>query len=178
VGTPRGPRLRAFTAALVAGRAGAARETEAPPPAAGTGAIRLMTIHAAKGLEFPVVCVADLAHTSNTTESPLLTDGRRVGLRLVTAERERIDVLAYDELRAERRAAAAAEEERIVYVAMTRARERLISAAPRDSRTGRGMPPPRSAGWARRSSRTCRSVWRAANRASTASRERAGSRSA
>ena len=118
--------LRAFTAALTAGRAGAARETEAPPPAAGTGAIRLMTIHAAKGLEFPVVCVADLAHTSGSSESPLLTDGRRVGLRLVTEERERVDALAYDELRAERRAAAAAEEERIVYVAMTRARERLI----------------------------------------------------
>ena len=118
--------LRAFTAALSAGRAGAARETEAPPPAAGTGAIRLMTIHAAKGLEFPVVCVADLAHSSNTTESPLLTDGRRVGLRLVNTDRERVDALAYDELRAERRQAAAAEEERIIYVAMTRARDRLI----------------------------------------------------
>ena len=118
--------LRAFTSALVAGRAGAARETEAPPPAAGTGAIRLMTIHAAKGLEFPVVCVADLAHASTANESPLLTDGRRVGLRLVTAERERIDALAYEELRAERRLAAAAEEERIIYVAMTRARDRLI----------------------------------------------------
>ena len=118
--------LRAFTVALAAGRAGGARETEAPPPAAGTGAIRLMTIHAAKGLEFPVVCVADLAHSTGGGESALLTDGRRVGLRLVTEERERVDALAYDELRAERRAAAAAEEERIVYVAMTRARERLV----------------------------------------------------
>ena len=73
---PRGPRPARVPAALAAGRVGAAREVEAPPPAAGTGAIRLMTIHAAKGLEFPVVCVADLAHTSSTNESPLLTDGR------------------------------------------------------------------------------------------------------
>ena len=65
-----------FAHALAAGRVGRAHETEAPPPAAGTGAIRLMTIHAAKGLEFPVVCVADLAHARPATPTPpLLVDG-------------------------------------------------------------------------------------------------------
>ena len=38
----------------------AAREGEAPLESEGLDAIRLMTIHRAKGLEFPVVCVADL----------------------------------------------------------------------------------------------------------------------
>ena len=38
----------------------AAREGEAPLESEGLDAVRLMTIHRAKGLEFPVVCVADL----------------------------------------------------------------------------------------------------------------------
>ncbi len=118
--------LRRFAQALAAGRVGSVRETEAPPPAAGTGAIRLMTIHSAKGLEFPVVCLADLAHQLVTREPPLLADRGRVGLRLPTVERRAVDTLAYAQLRAERAVAAFAEEQRIIYVAMTRARERLI----------------------------------------------------
>jgi ATP-dependent helicase/nuclease subunit A len=118
--------IRRFAEALAAGRVGSVRETEAPPPAAGTGAIRLMTIHSAKGLEFPVVCLADLAHQLVTREPPLLADRGRVGLRLPTVEHRAVDTLAYAELRAERAVAAVAEEQRIIYVAMTRARDRLI----------------------------------------------------
>jgi ATP-dependent exoDNAse (exonuclease V) beta subunit len=118
--------LRRFAQALGVGRVGSVRETEAPPPAAGTGAIRLMTIHSAKGLEFPVVCLADLAHQLAERQPPLLVDRGRVGLRLPTPERRAVDTLAYAQLRSERAAAALAEEQRIVYVAMTRARDRLI----------------------------------------------------
>ena len=42
-----------------------------------------MRIHAAKGLEFPVVCVADLGRQPNAQTPDLLVDGERVGLRLV-----------------------------------------------------------------------------------------------
>ena len=116
--------LRRFADALSAGRLGGLREAEAPPPAG--DAVRLMTIHAAKGLEFPVVCLADLGHRPNTTPPRLLTDGRRIGLRLPSIERKAFETLDYAELLQERRAAEAAEEQRIYYVAMTRARERLI----------------------------------------------------
>ena len=134
--------LRRFVAALALGRLGSTHETEAPPPAAGTGAIRLMTIHSAKGLEFPVVCLADLGHQPNTSQPALLTDGGRVGLRLPTLEHEPLETLAYAQLKDERAAAAAAEEARVIYVAMTRARERLIlSGAARFSR----WPPASSA---------------------------------
>ena len=118
--------LRRFAQALGVGRVGSMRETEAPPPAARTGAIRLMTIHSAKGLEFPVVCLADLAHQLAERQPQLLVDRGRVGLRLPTVERRAVDTLAYAQLRAERAASALAEEQRIVYVAMTRARDRLI----------------------------------------------------
>jgi ATP-dependent helicase/nuclease subunit A len=119
--------LRRFARALELGRVGSLRETAAPPAAEGTGAIALMTIHSAKGLEFPVVCLADLGHQLPESYPPaLLTDGTRIGLRLPTIEHHSLDTLDYSELLAARRAAARAEEQRIIYVAMTRARERLI----------------------------------------------------
>ena len=116
--------LRRFADALAAGRLGSLHESEAPPPLG--GAIRLMTVHAAKGLEFPVVCLADLGHRPNTDLPRILTDGVRVGLRLPTIERSSVEALDYSRLAAERHELAAQEEERIFYVAMTRARERLI----------------------------------------------------
>ncbi len=102
-------------------------EPEAPTGGAEPDAVRLMTIHAAKGLEFPVVCVADLGRTAQGLTPDLLVDGDRVGLRLASLDgSQSLACLHYEELCAERRLAEAAEEERIVYVAMTRARERLL----------------------------------------------------
>jgi len=116
--------LRRFADALNAGLLGALREPQAPPPLA--DAIRLMTIHAAKGLEFPVVCLADLGRGPNHGQPRLLTDGQRVGLRLPTPERDNIPTLDYVDLVEARKRAKAAEEQRIFYVAMTRAQEHLI----------------------------------------------------
>ncbi len=91
-------------------------------------AVRLMSIHAAKGLEFPVVCVADLGREPNLRQGELLVDaGGRVGLRLLsTRNPEAAPALAYEELREQRRRQQLEEEDRVLYVACTRARERLI----------------------------------------------------
>jgi ATP-dependent exoDNAse (exonuclease V) beta subunit len=126
-----GPDLRGFLE-LVARRArsgaGEARESEAPVEGEALDAVRLMTIHRAKGLEFDVVCVADLGRGPRW-RAELMRVGRdgRFGLRLSepgTGKRE--SALDYRALGEERQAAEAEEERRLFYVAMTRARERLI----------------------------------------------------
>jgi ATP-dependent exoDNAse (exonuclease V) beta subunit len=128
-----GSELRGFLS-LIAGRAsgssgaGDPRESEAPVEGEALDAVRLMTIHRAKGLEFPVVCVADLGRVP-WRSAPLLRLGRdgRVGVRLArpgTGGREK--ALDYEALRLEGLETEAAEERRLFYVAMTRAEERLI----------------------------------------------------
>jgi len=90
-------------------------------------AVRLMTIHAAKGLEFPVVCLADLGRQPNTGTPDLLVRDDRIGVRLMRLDGSKsTPALDYEELSRERREREAEEEDRILYVAMTRARERLL----------------------------------------------------
>jgi ATP-dependent helicase/nuclease subunit A len=105
-----------------------ARESEAPVEGEALDAVRLMTIHRAKGLEFEVVCVADLGRSPRwRTEIVRVGRDGRLGLRLAepgTGRRE--SALDYRTLGEERQAAEALEERRLFYVAMTRARERLI----------------------------------------------------
>ncbi|MGA8363448.1 MAG: 3'-5' exonuclease, partial [Solirubrobacteraceae bacterium] len=110
----------------------ASAETTAEPDASAEGqaavdAVRLMSVHAAKGLEFDVVCVADLGRAPSVGVPDLLVDGDRVGVRLLElADPEPRPALDYAQLAEERREAQAQEEDRIMYVAMTRARERLL----------------------------------------------------
>jgi ATP-dependent exoDNAse (exonuclease V) beta subunit len=93
-------------------------------------AVRLMTIHAAKGLQFEVVCVPELGAAHRSEEPYLLVDGARLGLRLARlGEPETEPVLDYDEIAAEHRQADEAEEDRLLYVALTRARNRLLLSA-------------------------------------------------
>ncbi len=102
-------------------------EPDAPVAAGEVDAVRLMSIHAAKGLEFDVVCVADLGRAQNLGVGDLLVDGDRVGVRLARLDgSQATPSLAWAELAEERRLAQAEEEDRILYVAMTRARERLL----------------------------------------------------
>jgi ATP-dependent helicase/nuclease subunit A len=87
-----------------------------------------MTIHRAKGLEFDIVCVADLGRTPRRPAEILrLGNDGRLGLRLArpgTGRRE--PALDYRAIGDEQVRAQEREERRLFYVAMTRARERLI----------------------------------------------------
>jgi ATP-dependent helicase/nuclease subunit A len=106
-----------------------AKELEAVAEEEGAGAVRLLTIHAAKGLEFKVVIVADAGRDRpppGPDELLALSDGR-FGFRVadpITSRRR--GVFDYEEVRRAREAEDRAERLRLYYVAMTRAIDRLI----------------------------------------------------
>ncbi len=99
------------------------REGEAPVEAG--GAVQLMTVHKAKGLEFPVVVIADAAYEHRGGGEMVLVDdalGLLIGLSDSGGARPAMWRLAslHDAAKDE------AEDARLLYVAATRAKEKLI----------------------------------------------------
>ena len=108
------------------------REGEANVLAEDEDVVRVMSVHQAKGLEFPVVIVAGLGELPAGGSSSLtLTPDGRAALRVpLPGEFRDLDgrmcLGPYEALREEQKRRDRAEEARICYVAATRARERLI----------------------------------------------------
>ena len=105
-------------------------EEPAFPDEDGGGAVRIMSIHRSKGLEFPVVFIGDTARQFNRSDlrgsvlvhpelglGPKFTDAAR-GIEYPTLARRAVANRLEREL--------LSEEMRLLYVAMTRARERLF----------------------------------------------------
>ena len=125
--------LRGFIDAIAERDALQAREGEAPLEAETLNAVRLMTIHRAKGLEFPVVAVADLGKDGREDYGRLRISGDgTTGLRLASIGGGAVDSANLERIKAEEKRRAEEEEKRVFYVAVTRARERLVLSGATD----------------------------------------------
>jgi ATP-dependent helicase/nuclease subunit A len=107
------------------------KEGEAPLEEGGL-AVQVLTVHAAKGLEWPIVVVPDLDGPFNlrTGEATLLDREQGIGLMVLDPEREycRTPSLVRRLITHQYRRRGLAEEKRLFYVACTRARDHLILA--------------------------------------------------
>ncbi len=99
---------------------------EAPILEEGTDGVRIMTVHKAKGLEFPVVILADIGCKLSRDDAQRHLDGRRRLAAIKLAGWAPLDLRDNNDLEAARDAA---EGVRLAYVAATRARDLLVVPA-------------------------------------------------
>jgi ATP-dependent helicase/nuclease subunit A len=100
-----------------------AREGEAR--AAADGAVQIMSVHQAKGLEFPVVVLGDASWGGGNNRREVLVDPALGVLLPLTDEEDELPAI-YRLAQAREEDQAAAEADRLLYVAATRAREKLL----------------------------------------------------
>ena len=111
-------------------------ETESALAEESTAAVRVLTIHKAKGLEFPVVILPGLHHGANENDTRLISYDWSTGLfGMAIGDCTTIGAVLTTE---KARLREAAERRRLLYVGMTRARERLILSGGMAARPSRG----------------------------------------
>ncbi len=111
-----------------------AREGEAPVEA--EGALQLMTVHKAKGLEFPIVVIADAAYEHRGNRDTVLLDDE-LGLLIDLSDDSDAHPARWRLASLNEAAKEEAEDKRLLYVALTRAKEKLIMSG-HVKRTARG----------------------------------------
>lgn len=129
----RYPGITRFLGHLKLLRTKTAEISEAPTTASDTAKIRLLTIHAAKGLESPVVFLADCGSTvrSNSTFNAIVDwPARRTRPHFIAlAPRKAESPALLNELRDKQINMERTEEANLLYVALTRAKHMLVLSA-------------------------------------------------
>ena len=95
-----------------------------------TDSVRILTIHSSKGLQFPVCILANAAgkiNETDLTQDLIISEKYGIGLKLVdTGARRKYSTALCEAIKISERRAMIAEELRLLYVALTRAQEKLV----------------------------------------------------
>ena len=122
-----GNSLRSFLGWIEDQINGRVRVTETPVPESDEESVRVMTVHSAKGLEFPVVILTGINSSSNNNLPSTLFDRKKGAVEVgLGPQANRIKTAGYEELANKERRMSEAENVRLIYVAATRARDHLV----------------------------------------------------
>ena len=135
-----GGSLRSFLEWMDRQRSEGARVSETPVPETDEDAVRIMTVHGSKGLEFPVVILTGLnARRSSRTDSVLFgrsdgPDARNSIEVKVGSGIQTFQTASYEALSSDEKAMLDDEHVRLLYVATTRAMDHLVLSVYRSLR--------------------------------------------
>ena len=122
--------LRPFVRWLVRRQIEGARETESQLSEIDEDVVRIMTIHSAKGLEFPVVILAKLSAWEGGARTRTVVDRTRAAIEFeVGSGQQRFRTPGFAAASHRESVYQQAEEARLTYVATTRARDLLVISA-------------------------------------------------
>ena len=133
-----GNSLRAFLEWVQRQADEGARVTEAPVPESDEEAVRIMTVHGAKGLEFPVVVLTGLNANRNIRVDTVLFDEGKVEVGIGNRT-SRFLTAGYEALHEREKVLEDQEHVRLLYVATTRARDHLVLSMHRPDNRNSGL---------------------------------------
>ena len=115
-----------------------ARVTETPVPESDEDAVRIMTVHASKGLEFPVVILTGLNTGRNARVDRVIFDDGNVEVG-VGSGNSMFQTAGYEEKVEQEKVLDDHEHVRLLYVATTRARDHLVLSMHRPDKRNNGL---------------------------------------
>ena len=128
--------LRQYLAWVDVQRDEDAKVTEVVLPEADAPAVAVMTVHAAKGLEFPVVALVGFGVATKGVTAPTVLFGGDV---IELAVNNEVCTVGYDAARQHEQQVLERERLRLLYVALTRAQNHLVVSVHRSQRSAAGI---------------------------------------